>query len=237
MALSAPDALSRAYAGVDLLPAITSAGSRFFEPGEAHASDTEVLVIALLVIKFEASPEKTHEWASRLAAHAAEAAQEQELWSAAAAPVDAFVPIKDVCAQEWDLGTKMLVMRAVALRNWSGRGARDDIDDDQLTNYKSFLTKKEGYLRGVTPTGAKRKPKRLLTWSATRVADLIHRRGPVLREALGLPPAAAALPSAPSMIEENAALTATIALKNQRKDQGSLARSPIPIIRPAGCAS
>ena len=60
----------------------------------------------------------------------------------------------------------MFVMRAVAL-NWSGRGARVDIDDDQLTNYKSFLTKKEGYLRGVTPTGAKRKPKRLLTWSAT----------------------------------------------------------------------
>ena len=28
MALSAPDALSRAYAGVDLLPAITSSGSR-----------------------------------------------------------------------------------------------------------------------------------------------------------------------------------------------------------------
>ena len=125
-----------------------------------------MLVIALLVILFEPSPEKTHEWASRLAAHAAEAAQEQELWSAAAAPVDAFVPIKDVCAQEWDLGTKMLVMRAVTL-NWSGRGARDDIDDDQLTNYKSFLTKKEGYLRGVTPTGAKRKPKRLLTWSAS----------------------------------------------------------------------
>ena len=56
MALSAPDALSRAYAGVDLLPAITSAGSRFFESGEAHASDTEVLVIALLVILFEPSP-------------------------------------------------------------------------------------------------------------------------------------------------------------------------------------
>ena len=85
-------------------------------------------------------------------------------------------------------------MRAVAL-NWSGRGARVDIDDDQLTNYKSFLTKKEGYLRGVTPTGAKRKPKRLLTWSATRIADLINRRGPVLRAALGMPPAAAALPS------------------------------------------
>ena len=63
-------------------------------------------------------------------------------------------------AREWDLGKKIFVMRAVAL-NWSGRGARVDIDDDQLTNYKSFLTKKEGYLRGVTPTGAKRKPKRL----------------------------------------------------------------------------
>ena len=173
MALSAPDALSRAYAGVDLLPAITSAGSRFFEAGEAHASDTEVLVIALLVIKFGASPEKTHEWASRLAAHAAEAAQEQELWSAAAAPVDAFVPSKDVCAREWDLGTKMFVMRAVAL-NWSGRGARDDIDDDQLTNYKSFLTKKEGYLRGVTPTGAKRKPKRKHVLSVNVIHCCLH---------------------------------------------------------------
>ena len=83
--------------------------------------------------------EKTHEWASRLAAHAADAAQEQELWSAAAAPENAFVPIKGVCAREWDLGKKIFVMRAVAL-NWSGRGARVDIDDDQLTNYKSFLT-------------------------------------------------------------------------------------------------
>ena len=104
-------------------------------------------------------------------------------------------------------------MRAVAL-NWSGRGARVDIDDDQLTNYESFLTQQAGDLRGVTPTGAKRKPKRLLTWSATRVADLIHRRGPVLRAALGLPPAAAALPSAPSMIEENAALSAAIKQKS-----------------------
>ena len=69
-------------------------------------------------------------------------------------------------------------------------------------------------MRGVTPTGTKRKPKRLLTWSATRVADLIHRRGPVLRAALGLPPAAAALPSAPSMIEENAALSAAIKQKS-----------------------
>jgi len=92
------------------------------------------------VIHFEPSPEKTHEWASRLAAHAAEAAQEQELWSAAAAPVDAFVPIKDVCARAWDEGTKVLVMRA-AMR-WSGRGARDDINDDQLTNYKSLLPRR-----------------------------------------------------------------------------------------------
>ena len=73
-------------------------------------------------------------------------------------------------------------------------------------------------MRGVTPTGAKRKPKRLLTWSATRVADLIHRRGALLRVALGKPLAAAALPSAPSMIEENAALTATIALRDQKID-------------------
>ena len=47
---------------------------------------------------------------------------------------------------------------------------------------------------------------------------LIYRRGPVLRAALGLPPAAAALPSAPSMIEDNAALTATVALKDQKID-------------------
>jgi len=35
-----------------------------------------------------------------------------------------------------------------------------------------------------------------------------------LRAALGLPPAAAALPSAPSMIEENAALSAAIKQKS-----------------------
>ena len=33
-----------------LLPAITSTGERFVESGNDHASDTEVLVIALLVI-------------------------------------------------------------------------------------------------------------------------------------------------------------------------------------------
>ena len=44
------DARSRACAGEKLLPAITSTGERFVESGNDHASDTEVLVIALLVI-------------------------------------------------------------------------------------------------------------------------------------------------------------------------------------------
>ena len=85
-----------------------------------------------------------------------------------------------------------------------------------MLSYHSLLNKNpdKGGLGGLPPPPLrKRPPKRFNTWSATRVADLIHRRGPVLRAALGLPPAAAALPSAPSMIE---ALTATIGLKNQK---------------------
>ena len=53
------DARSRAYAGEKLLPAITSTGERFVESGNDHASDTEVLVIALLVILFEPIPNET----------------------------------------------------------------------------------------------------------------------------------------------------------------------------------
>ena len=51
----------RACAGEKLLPAITSTGERFVESGNDHASDTEVLVIALLVILFEPSPYETQE--------------------------------------------------------------------------------------------------------------------------------------------------------------------------------
>ena len=50
------DARSRACAGEKLLPAITSTGERFVESGNDHASDTEVLVVALLVILFEPQP-------------------------------------------------------------------------------------------------------------------------------------------------------------------------------------
>ena len=50
------DARSRACAGEKLLPAITSTGERFVESGNDHASDTEVLVFALLVILFEPQP-------------------------------------------------------------------------------------------------------------------------------------------------------------------------------------
>ena len=58
------DARSRAYAGEKLLPAITLTGERFVESGNDHASDTEVLVIALLVILFEPSPNETQERAA-----------------------------------------------------------------------------------------------------------------------------------------------------------------------------
>ena len=58
------DARSRACAGEKLLPAITSTGERFVESGNDHASDTEVLVIALLVILFEPSPNETQERAA-----------------------------------------------------------------------------------------------------------------------------------------------------------------------------
>ena len=47
-----------------LLPAITFTGERFVESGNDHASDTEVLVIALLVILFEPSPNETQERAA-----------------------------------------------------------------------------------------------------------------------------------------------------------------------------
>ena len=58
------DARSRACAGEKLLPAITSTGERFVESGNDHASDTEVLVVALLVILFEPSPYETQERAA-----------------------------------------------------------------------------------------------------------------------------------------------------------------------------
>ena len=64
------DARSRAYAGEKLLPAITSTGERFVESGNDHASDTEVLVIALLVILFEPSPNETQERAALARARA-----------------------------------------------------------------------------------------------------------------------------------------------------------------------
>jgi len=93
-----------------------------------------------------------------------------------------------------------------------------DVTIDHLNAYHSGLKKRpdSGGLGGLPQPPRKRPPLRFKTWAATRVADLIHRRGPVLRAALGLPPAAAALPSAPSMIEENAAHTATIVLRNQK---------------------
>ena len=53
-----------------LLPAITSTGERFVESGNDHASDTEVLVIALLVILFEPSPNETQERAALARARA-----------------------------------------------------------------------------------------------------------------------------------------------------------------------
>ena len=68
------DARSRAYAGEKLLPAVSSSGERFVESGNDHASDTEVLVIALLVILFEPSPNETPERAA-LARARARAAQ------------------------------------------------------------------------------------------------------------------------------------------------------------------
>ena len=58
------DARSRTCAGEKLLPAITSTGERFVESGNDHASDTEVLVIALLVILFEPSPNEIQERAA-----------------------------------------------------------------------------------------------------------------------------------------------------------------------------
>ena len=58
------DARSRTCAGEKLLPAITSTGERFVESGNDHASDTEVLVVALLVILFEPSPYETQERAA-----------------------------------------------------------------------------------------------------------------------------------------------------------------------------
>ena len=64
------DARSRACAGEKLLPAITSTGERFVESGNDHASDTEVLVIALLVILFEPSPNETQERAALARARA-----------------------------------------------------------------------------------------------------------------------------------------------------------------------
>ena len=51
-----------------LLPAITFTGERFVESGNDHASDTDVLVIALLVILFAPSPNETQErahWRAR----------------------------------------------------------------------------------------------------------------------------------------------------------------------------
>ena len=64
------DARSRAYAGEKLLPAITSTGERFVESGNDHASDTEVLVVALLVILFEPSPYETQQRAALARARA-----------------------------------------------------------------------------------------------------------------------------------------------------------------------
>ena len=64
------DARSRTCAGEKLLPAITSTGERFVESGNDHASDTEVLVIALLVILFEPSPNETQERAALARARA-----------------------------------------------------------------------------------------------------------------------------------------------------------------------
>ena len=43
------DARSRACAGEKLLSPIASKGKRFFKPGHADATDTEVLIIALIV--------------------------------------------------------------------------------------------------------------------------------------------------------------------------------------------
>ena len=48
-----------------LLPAITFTGERFVESGNDHASDTEVLVVALLVILFEPSPYETQQRAAQ----------------------------------------------------------------------------------------------------------------------------------------------------------------------------
>ena len=77
------DARSRAYAGEKLLPAITSTGERFVESGNDHAtSDTEVLVIALLVFLFDPSPIETQERA--FGARARTCRAERASWATAA---------------------------------------------------------------------------------------------------------------------------------------------------------
>ncbi|EOD24721.1 hypothetical protein EMIHUDRAFT_206823 [Emiliania huxleyi CCMP1516] len=118
---------------------------------------------------------------------------------------------------KWHKETCEAVVKAVD--GWEGCGAREGVTVGHLLSYHSLLNKNpdSGGLGGLPqPPRGKRPPKRFKAWAATRVADLIYRRDPILRAALGIPPAAAALPSAPSMIEENAALTATIGLKDQK---------------------
>ena len=174
-----------------------------------------MLIFALFIVLLEPSAEDTAEWAAGLAPLAAQAADEQAGWATAAAPAGYYDPFQRVVDGKWHKETCEAVIKAVD--GWEGRGARKDVTVGHLLSYHSLLNKNpdKGGLGGLPPPPLrKRPPKRFNTWSATRVADLIHRRGPVLRAALGLPPAAAALPSAPSMIEENAALSAAIKQKS-----------------------
>ena len=93
--------LARALcAGEKLLSPITSEGNTFFVRHHADATDTEVLIIALIVVKPESSAADTHEWAAALAPLAAQAADERAGW-ALPAPAGYYAPFERLFAAMW----------------------------------------------------------------------------------------------------------------------------------------